>query len=131
MKNPSFATRWNADVIDEFYARWQRDPDSIDPVWNAFFEGFQLAWSGNGNGHGATATALKPAPQALPADIVNTTEAGPGSRRNLCVCSIGHTRPASTPCSRARRRTASSDGQSWFHEADLDYEFERHNTWGA
>ncbi|MCC5841453.1 MAG: 2-oxoglutarate dehydrogenase E1 component [Opitutales bacterium] len=50
MKNPSFATRWNADVIDEHYARWIDDPESLDPSWRAFFEGFQLASSASGAG---------------------------------------------------------------------------------
>ncbi len=46
MKNPSFANRWNADVIDEHYARWLDDPDSVEPTWRAFFEGFDLGSGG-------------------------------------------------------------------------------------
>ncbi len=46
MRNPTFATRWNADVIDEQYARWQDDPASLDASWHAFFEGYALAATG-------------------------------------------------------------------------------------
>ncbi|MDP0500183.1 MAG: 2-oxoglutarate dehydrogenase E1 component [Verrucomicrobiota bacterium JB022] len=56
MKNPTFATRWNADLIDENYARWQEDPASIDPTWQAFFEGFMLA-AGGGSAPGVNGSA--------------------------------------------------------------------------
>ena len=42
MKNISFATRWNADLLDNYYESWLSDPNSVDPKWQAFFEGFQL-----------------------------------------------------------------------------------------
>lgn len=43
MSNPTFANRWNADVIDEQYVLWKEDPLSVDLAWRAFFEGFELA----------------------------------------------------------------------------------------
>ncbi len=43
MKNLSMANRWNADLIDEHYRDWLEDPDSQEPEWKAFFEGFELA----------------------------------------------------------------------------------------
>ncbi len=43
MKNLKFATRWNADLIDTQLALWEQQPDSLDPEWQAFFEGFELA----------------------------------------------------------------------------------------
>lgn len=42
MKNLSFANRWNADLLDEYYDQWLSEPDSLEPKWQAFFEGFQL-----------------------------------------------------------------------------------------
>jgi 2-oxoglutarate dehydrogenase E1 component len=41
--NPSFATRWNQDAIEDAYRRWQAAPASVDTEWRAFFEGFELA----------------------------------------------------------------------------------------
>src|SRR2546423_547621 len=39
---PSFATRGNLDLIEENYRRWQKNPESVDSSWSAFFEGFEL-----------------------------------------------------------------------------------------
>jgi 2-oxoglutarate dehydrogenase E1 component len=50
MKHSSFANRWNADLIDEKYAQWREAPDSLNPEWQAFFEGFNLAYDTSGNG---------------------------------------------------------------------------------
>jgi 2-oxoglutarate dehydrogenase E1 component len=38
----TFASRYNADILDENYARWKNDPASVDGAWSAFFEGFEL-----------------------------------------------------------------------------------------
>ncbi|MDP0497047.1 MAG: 2-oxoglutarate dehydrogenase E1 component [Verrucomicrobiota bacterium JB024] len=45
MKNLTFANRWNADLIDQYYERWLENPDELEPQWRAFFEGFELAQS--------------------------------------------------------------------------------------
>ena len=42
MKHLKIANRWNADLIDEKYAIWQDDPESVDPTWRTFFEGYTL-----------------------------------------------------------------------------------------
>ena len=42
MKKPSFATRCNADLIDQNYDIWLNNPDDLDSEWHAFFEGFIL-----------------------------------------------------------------------------------------
>src|SRR5881409_3817858 len=39
---PSIAARANLDLIEENYTRWQKDPESVDSGWAAFFEGFEL-----------------------------------------------------------------------------------------
>ncbi|MEQ9825270.1 MAG: 2-oxoglutarate dehydrogenase E1 component [Puniceicoccaceae bacterium] len=49
MKNLSFANRWNADLIDANYAKWQSGEHDLDPLWQAFFEGFELAGARNGS----------------------------------------------------------------------------------
>ncbi len=45
MTHGTFATRWNLDAIEAAYQRWRHDPDSVDPGWRAFFEGFELGAS--------------------------------------------------------------------------------------
>lgn len=56
MKNPTFANRWNADLIDERYIQWRDDPTSLDERWRAFFEGFELAY-GTAGRNGVSAAA--------------------------------------------------------------------------
>jgi len=48
MPQPSFATRSNLDLIEDYYRRWQADPNSVEERWQAFFEGFELAGRGAG-----------------------------------------------------------------------------------
>lgn len=43
MKQTSFSGRWNADLIDQNYSIWLAQPQSLEPEWRAFFEGFELA----------------------------------------------------------------------------------------
>jgi 2-oxoglutarate dehydrogenase E1 component len=58
---PSFATRLNLDLLEENYERWQKDPESVDSGWSAFFEGFELGDLHLLNG---AAAALQPGPDA-------------------------------------------------------------------
>src|SRR5712691_2178470 len=52
---PSFAIRGNLDLIEENYSRWQKDPESVDSSWSAFFEGFELGEMPQRNGAPAAA----------------------------------------------------------------------------
>jgi 2-oxoglutarate dehydrogenase E1 component len=42
MTRGTVATRWNLDLIESAYERWQKDPASVDESWQRFFEGFEL-----------------------------------------------------------------------------------------
>src|SRR5438477_5733946 len=57
--HPSFATRPNLDLLEQNYARWQKDPDSLDSGWSAFFEGFEL-----GSLDGKNGAAVEAPPEA-------------------------------------------------------------------
>jgi 2-oxoglutarate dehydrogenase E1 component len=57
----SIAARANLELLDENYRRWQRDPQSVDPNWSAFFEGFELGNLPLNNG-----AATKPAQRESP-----------------------------------------------------------------
>ena len=52
---PSIAARANLDLIEENYTRWQRDPESVDSGWAAFFEGFELGEVPDRDGAGTKA----------------------------------------------------------------------------
>ena len=56
MASFDFTTISNADYIDEMYAKYQLDPNSVDTHWSAFFAGFELASNG---------TPLKQSPSGL------------------------------------------------------------------
>ena len=55
--HPLFATRANLDLLEENYERWQKNPESLDPSWLAFFEGFELGDLKLRNGAAALAAA--------------------------------------------------------------------------
>ena len=48
MNSSSLPTQANAAVIDAAYQSWLENPDSVDPTWRAFFQGFTLGNSGGG-----------------------------------------------------------------------------------
>ena len=33
---------WNAEFVDDLYQRWKADPETVEPDWRRFFEGFDL-----------------------------------------------------------------------------------------
>ena len=39
----TIASRSNAELIETYYEKWKSDPRSVEPRWDAFFEGFELA----------------------------------------------------------------------------------------
>jgi 2-oxoglutarate dehydrogenase E1 component len=55
--HPLFATRANLDLLEENYERWQKNPESLDSSWLAFFEGFELGDLKMRNGAAALASA--------------------------------------------------------------------------
>ncbi len=127
MNSTSFATRWNADLIESNYRRWLDQPDALDANWQAFFEGFELARSLNEE-------------IFTPAEVV----AGPGgaegdSKKQARVIgaiyafrSIGHTQAKFNPLQReAPRNPRLSLERLGFTEADLDLEFDTGNYLGG
>lgn len=38
----SVSARLNADLLDQMFEKWCEDPQSVEPTWAAFFEGFEL-----------------------------------------------------------------------------------------
>ncbi len=59
MNSLSFPSRANADLIEAAYRTWLENPESVDPTWRAFFQGFALGSNGGSpfgaNGAGAIA----------------------------------------------------------------------------
>ncbi|NBU74412.1 MAG: hypothetical protein EBS30_04180, partial [Planctomycetes bacterium] len=49
MTNPSAASAANLPLIEDMYDRWRRDPQSVDPSWTFFFDGFQAGMDRSGS----------------------------------------------------------------------------------
>ena len=43
MSRSTAGTRGNLELIDAYYDRWRNDPNSVEPSWRHFFEGYDLA----------------------------------------------------------------------------------------
>ncbi len=43
MNRSTVGNRWNLELIEENYRRWQAEPDSVPESWRNFFEGYELA----------------------------------------------------------------------------------------
>ena len=61
----SVSARLNADLLDQQYAQWCAAPNSVDPTWAAFFEGFELG-SAQVEKSGEQAPAQSATPAAAP-----------------------------------------------------------------
>src|ERR1041385_7475054 len=50
MNSLNVSANANAALIEAAFEAWQQNPDSVDPTWRAFFQGFTLGSSGGGLG---------------------------------------------------------------------------------
>src|SRR4051794_22692896 len=48
MTRTTVANRSNLSLIEDYYQRWVRDPDSVEASWRNFFEGYELGQSFGG-----------------------------------------------------------------------------------
>ncbi len=72
MNSMTVPTRANSAVIEQMYQAWLDNPDSVDPTWRAFFQGFAL---GNNNGSLASALGDGTAPAASVAIVDSLKQA--------------------------------------------------------
>ena len=59
MTRTTVANRANLTLIEDYFERWRADPESVDPSWRHFFEGYEL---GQSRLSAAPATRDGPAP---------------------------------------------------------------------
>jgi len=104
----SIGARANLELIEENYCRWQRNPESVDSGWSAFFEGFEL-----GN-----------LPQRDGAAAAEVREAALQTRVDGLIyayCSLGHTIARVDPLAETRpQNPLLSLSEFGFGDADLD-----------
>src|SRR5438309_6812016 len=115
--HPSFANRLNLDLLEQNYERWQKDPDSLDSGWSAFFEGFELGNLDRKNGA---------AVEAVPAEARRDLRESPlQTRIDSLVYAyriLGHTIARVNPLAEKRpENPLLSLREFGFSDKDLDY----------
>jgi len=113
MNSSTIATRWNLAALEPAYERWRRDPNSVDPEWRLFFEGFELGAATPG-GEGLQARAQT--------DIVRLIDA---------YRDLGHFQAHLDPLSDQKSSYPLLDlSEFGLAEADLDRTFDTHHFLG-
>src|SRR5215210_6179104 len=111
MNRTSLPTRANADIIEATYQAWLKDPNSVDPTWRAFFQGFTLGANGS-SPVAALAAAAGDESQSRVHQLINSYR------------SLGHLEAHLDPLSEAPAPHAKlSLAQFDLSEADLDTAF--------
>jgi 2-oxoglutarate dehydrogenase E1 component len=130
MKNPTFATNWNVELMDELYAKWKASPLSVEPKWQAFFEGFELALE---TGSGAKpSAAVVTAKQAVGDLDEYARKQARFSGAIYAYRSIGHTQAHLNPlCDAVPPNPRLSIDRLGFSPDALDEEFDTGNYLGG
>lgn len=69
MDRYSYISNAHGSYIDELYKNFRNDPESIDPSWRKFFEGFEFAESTYEGGNGALTTEVVRKPELLDKEV--------------------------------------------------------------
>src|SRR5213593_1570364 len=108
----SMDARANIDLIEENYRRWQKNPESVDSGWAAFFEGFELGNLPQRDG----------APKA--SGEAEAREAALQTRVDSLIyayCSLGHTIARVDPLAERRPQNPLLSMRAFgFSDSDLD-----------
>ncbi|MCX6955900.1 MAG: 2-oxoglutarate dehydrogenase E1 component [Verrucomicrobia bacterium] len=86
MSSSSLPSYENAAVIEAAYESWQQNPDSVDPTWRAFFQGFTLGSTGTS----PAAALAAAAPSAATAPIIDSLKQSHVHRLISTYRTIGH-----------------------------------------
>ncbi|SHJ25443.1 2-oxoglutarate dehydrogenase E1 component [Rubritalea squalenifaciens DSM 18772] len=120
----SVSARLNADLLDQKYEQWCDDPQSVEPTWSAFFEGFELgaAQVKSKDGKAAAGEGASSVPAEAPAASDHNL-----NFRGRCVSlvynyrTLGHTQAQINPLHDAAVRNPRLElSQFGLSDADLD-----------
>src|SRR6059036_2562270 len=108
----SVDARANLDLIEENYRRWQKNPESVDSGWAAFFEGFELGNLPQRDGAPKASGEAQAREAALQTRVDGLIYA---------YCSLGHTIARVDPLAEKRpQNPLLSLREFGFSESDLD-----------
>lgn len=126
----SYISNAHGAYLDELYTAYKEDPQSVDPSWQKFFEGFEFSQrygeNGNGkakaNGAAVVASPKTEVPSGVAADVEKEIQV-----RNLIQAyrSRGHLRSNTNPVRARKDRKPRLELEDFgLTEADLDKVFE-------
>ncbi|MEM7386069.1 MAG: 2-oxoglutarate dehydrogenase E1 component, partial [Verrucomicrobiota bacterium] len=111
--------RLNAALLEDKYAQWKKDPQSVEPTWSSFFEGFEL-----GSSQPAKASPGDVGPSRVPAAATSDEELSFRARVGALVYAyrtIGHTAAWTDPLSKKAPHQPELELEEFgFTKADLD-----------
>ncbi len=120
MNRSTVPIRANAAIIEAAYERWLQNPDSVDPTWRAFFQGFTLGTTGT-----SPSAALATAADGAAAPIIDSLKQSRVHQLINAYRSIGHLEAHLDPLSDApAAHPKLSLEQFDLGEADLDTSFD-------
>ncbi len=115
--NSSVSARQNLALLEEKYAQWSADPQSVEPMWGAFFEGFELGVAQPKEPGDAASQAASPSGTSSDFGFYGKVVSLVYNYRTL-----GHTQADINPLGAAERNPRLSPEQFGFTGADLDRE---------
>ncbi|MBK5270730.1 MAG: 2-oxoglutarate dehydrogenase E1 component, partial [Bacteroidia bacterium] len=133
MKDLSYITNSSPAFIENLYHDFIKDPESIDPEFKKFFEGFDYAIAGsqNGNNGSELSPALAPTEKMDAAGSFDWMKEIRAYRMILGYRNKGHLLAKTNPIRTRKDRGANVELEFYgFTEADLDMEFHAGNMIG-
>ncbi|MFC3415994.1 2-oxoglutarate dehydrogenase E1 component [Algoriphagus hitonicola] len=133
----SYIANAHVSYIDELYQSFKQDPDSIDPSWKEFFQGFDFALTNYGEEENGQLTS-QPTPKngslATPGTIMDMEQLPKEIKVRALIHahrSRAHLRSKTNPVRERRDRKALIDPQDFgLGKEDMDSEFQAGNEIG-
>src|SRR6185369_16406338 len=126
MKDLSYITNSSPAFIENLYQDWVKNPESVDPDFRKFFEGFDFAISNGPSKTNGAATAEKKETKEpiIPAESVDWTKEIQAYRLIVGYRNKGHLVAKTNPIRERKDRGANLDLKFFgFTEHDLDKKF--------
>src|SRR3954467_3279753 len=125
MNRSTLPTHANADIIEATYQAWLKDPNSVDPTWRAFFQGFTLGSNGSPPVNPPAAAASDEKQAAAAAPIIDSLKQSRVHHLINTYRSIGHLEAHLDPLSDApTSHPKLSLAEFGLSDADLETSFD-------
>ena len=120
----SVSARLNAELLDQKFEQWCEDPQSVEPTWSAFFEGFELGnTQAKQKGSAAAPTSVAPATSGAGLTDEALTFRGKVVSLVYNYRTLGHTQADINPLNEIAERNPRLDLAAFgLSESDLDRE---------